>query len=84
MGAVQASRRGGNNRFKQYDGGFYLSTDFEGDMSVLGLKNVSVQQESRVVTTSVDLTSILYPGDYVRIEIEYSEYMQQPLIPPIK
>ena len=70
VGAVQEVAEVVTTGSNSMTGGFYLSTDFEGDMNVIGLQNVSVQQESRIVTTSVDLTSILYPGDYVRIESE--------------
>ena len=70
VGAVQEVAEVVTTGSSSMTGGFYLSTDFEGDMNVIGLHNVSVQQESRIVTTSVDLTSILYPGDYVKVESE--------------
>ena len=69
VGAVQEVAEVVSLGTSAMSGGFYLSTDFEGDMNVPQV-NVSVQQESRIVTTGSDLRGILYPGDYVRIGTE--------------
>jgi uncharacterized protein YpmB len=69
VGAVQEVAEVVSLGTSAMSGGFYLSTDFEGDMNVPQV-NVSVQQESRIVTTGSDLRGILYPGDYARIGTE--------------